>query len=108
MGGPREREVPTGMSVYEAIVEGNRRAVRVRRCSFRSCAAGADQGRVLSGDHRYARAGRAPSVKVLQSPNPGFDQIAKSYVLKALFRPRGAWPGGRVLIQIPIDFRLKQ
>ena len=49
------------------------------------------------------------SVKVLQSPNPGFDQSAKSYVLKALFRPaRVHGRAVRVLIQIPIDFRLKQ
>jgi len=33
--------------------------------------------------------GRAepPSVKVIQSPTPGFDQPAKNYVLRALFRP---------------------
>ena len=32
--------------------------------------------------------GRAepPSVKIIQSPNPGFDQPAKNYVLRALFR----------------------
>jgi TonB family protein len=49
------------------------------------------------------------SVNVLQSPNPGFDQSAKSYVLKALFRP-GRLHGRtvRVLIQIPVDFKLKR
>src|SRR5437868_15540634 len=55
--------------------------------------------------------GRAepPSVKVLQSPNPGFDQSAKNYVLKCLFRPvRVHGRAVRVLVQIPIDFRLKQ
>ncbi len=46
------------------------------------------------------------SVKVLQSPNPGFDQSATNYVLKALFRPaRVHGRAVRVLIQIPIDFR---
>ncbi len=49
------------------------------------------------------------SVKVLQSPNAGFDQSAKNYVLKALFRPaRVHGRAVRVLIQIPIDYRIKQ
>ena len=49
------------------------------------------------------------SVKVLQSPNPGFDPSAKQYVLKCLFRPaRVHGRAVRVLIQLPIDFRLKQ
>ncbi|HEV2751059.1 MAG TPA: energy transducer TonB, partial [Gemmatimonadales bacterium] len=49
------------------------------------------------------------SVKVLQSPNPGFDQSARNYALNALFRPaRMHGRAVRVLIQIPIDFRLKQ
>jgi len=48
-------------------------------------------------------------VKVLQSPNPGFDQSAKSYVLKALFRPaRVHGRAVRVLVQIPVDFKLRQ
>jgi TonB family protein len=46
------------------------------------------------------------SVKVLQSPNPGFDQSATNYVLKALFRPaRVHGRAVRVLIQIPVDFQ---
>jgi len=49
------------------------------------------------------------SIKVLQSPNPGFDQPARNYVQKALFRPaRVHGRAVRVLIQIPIEFRLKQ
>src|SRR6266516_2288204 len=49
------------------------------------------------------------SVKVLQSPNPGFDQSAKSYVIKALFRPaRVHGRAVRVLLQIPVDFKLRQ
>ena len=46
------------------------------------------------------------SIKVLQSPNPGFDQSATSYVLKALFRPaRVHGRAVRVLIQIPVAFQ---
>jgi protein TonB len=48
------------------------------------------------------------SVKILQSPNPGFDQPAKTYVLKALFRPaRVHGRAVRVLINLPIDFRIQ-
>lgn len=55
--------------------------------------------------------GRAepPSVKVIQSPNPGFDQAAKTYVLRALFRPaRVHGRAVRVLINLPIDFKIKR
>ena len=47
------------------------------------------------------------SVKVLQSPNPGFDSPAKQMVLKALFRPaRVHGRAVRVLVNLPIDFTL--
>lgn len=55
--------------------------------------------------------GRAepPSVKVIQSPNPGFDQPARSYVLRALFRPaRVHGRAVRVLVNLPIDFKIKR
>jgi len=49
------------------------------------------------------------SVKVIQSPNPGFDQAAKTAVLKALFRPaRVHGRPVRVLVNIPYDFKLKR
>jgi TonB family protein len=48
------------------------------------------------------------SVKVIQSPNPGFDQNAKTYALTALFRPgRVHGRAVRVLVNLPIDFKLK-
>lgn len=53
--------------------------------------------------------GRAepPSVKIIQSPNPGFDQSARSYVLRALFRPaRVHGRAVRVLVNLPIDFKI--
>jgi protein TonB len=55
--------------------------------------------------------GRAepPSVKVIQSPNPGFDQAARQYVLRALFRPaRVHGRAVRVLVNLPIDFKIKR
>jgi len=68
------------------------------------------QGRVLV-QAIIDTAGRAepPSVKVIQSPNPGFDQPAKNYVLRALFRPaRVHGRAVRVLVNLPIDFKIKR
>src|SRR5206468_111265 len=68
------------------------------------------QGRVLV-QAIIDTSGRAepPSVKVIQSPNPGFDQPAKNYVLRALFRPaRLHGRAVRVLVNLPIDFKIKR
>lgn len=47
------------------------------------------------------------SVKILLSPNLGFDQSARDYVLKARLRPaRVHGRAVRVLINIPIEFRI--
>lgn len=49
------------------------------------------------------------SVKVIQSPNPGFDHPARTYVLRALFRPaRVHGRAVRVLVNLPIDFKIKR
>ena len=68
------------------------------------------QGRVLV-QAIIDTSGRAEpaSVKVIQSPNPGFDQSAKQMVLKALFRPaRVHGRAVRVLVNLPIDFTIKR
>jgi len=68
------------------------------------------QGRVLV-QAIIDTSGRAEpnSVKVIQSPNPGFDQPAKQMVLKALFRPaRVHGRAVRVLVNLPIDFTIKR
>ncbi|MFN2571295.1 MAG: energy transducer TonB [Gemmatimonadales bacterium] len=68
------------------------------------------QGRVLV-QAIIDTTGRAepPSVKIIQSPNPGFDQSAKQYVLRALFRPaRVHGRAVRVLVNLPIDFKIKR
>lgn len=68
------------------------------------------QGRVLV-TAIIDTSGRAepPSVKVVQSPNPGFDQAAKNMVLKSLFRPaRVHGRAVRVLVNLPIDFTIKR
>lgn len=47
------------------------------------------------------------SLKIVQSPNPGFDQAAKTSVLRSLFRPaRVHGRAVRVLVRVPFDFRI--
>ncbi len=47
------------------------------------------------------------SVRVVQSPNPGFDEPSKSYILRALFRPaRVHGRPVRVLVALPVQWRL--
>lgn len=49
------------------------------------------------------------SIKIIRSPNPGFDQPVKSAVQRALFRPaRVHGRAVRVLVQIPYNFTLKR
>ena len=55
--------------------------------------------------------GRAESnsIKIIRSPNPGFDQPVKSAVQRALFRPaRVHGRAVRVLVQLPYNFRLNK
>src|SRR5437762_8885129 len=111
-GGVATGIVPTGNEVFmEAIVEEKPAVLSGPTLVFPELLRQAQiAGRVLV-QAIVDTLGRAepPSVKVIQSPNPGFDQSAKNYVLKALFRPaRVHGRAVRVLIQIPIDFRLKQ
>src|SRR5256886_17055364 len=111
-GGLGSGMVPTGNEVFmEAIVEEKPAVLSGPTLQFPELLRQAQiQGRVLVQAivDTLGRAG-PNSVKGLQSPHPGFDQSAKSYVLQALFRPaRGHGRAVRVLIQIPIDFRLKQ
>jgi len=47
------------------------------------------------------------SVKVIESPNPGFDQAATTWVRRALFRPaRVNGLAVRALMKMPIEFKL--
>jgi TonB family protein len=49
------------------------------------------------------------SVRVIESPNPGFDQAAKTAVLKSLYRPARVYGKAvRVLIQQPINFQISR
>jgi periplasmic protein TonB len=48
------------------------------------------------------------SIRIVESPNPGFDQSARSLVLKSLYRPARVYGRAvRVLIQQPIAFTIR-
>ena len=54
--------------------------------------------------------GRAepPSVQIIESPNEGFDEPARNFVLGALFRPaRIRGRAVRVLVNLPLDFKIR-
>ena len=109
-GGLATGMVPTGNEVFmEAIVEEKPSVLSGPTLQYPELLRQAGiQGRVMV-QAIIDTTGRAepPSVKVLQSPNPGFDQSAKNYVVKALFRPaRVHGRAVRVLINIPIDFKI--
>lgn len=45
------------------------------------------------------------SIKILQSPNPGFDEPAREWLMKALFRPaRARGQAVRAFISLPVDY----
>lgn len=47
------------------------------------------------------------SVKILQSPNPGFDQPTREWLMKALFRPaRMHGQAVRTFINLPVDYSI--
>lgn len=109
-GGISTGMVPTGNEVFaEAIVEEKPSVLSGPIPVYPELLKQAQiQGRVMV-QAVIDTLGRAEpnSVKILQSPNPGFDQSAKNYVLKALFRPaRVHGRAVRVQINIPIDFKI--
>ena len=109
-GGVATGIVPTGNEVFmEAIVEEKPSVLSGPQPQYPELLRQAGiQGRVMV-QAIIDTTGRAepPSLKVISSPNPGFDQPAKTYVLKALFRPaRVHGRAVRVLINIPIDFKI--
>ena len=109
-GGISTGIVPTGNEVFmEAIVEEKPSVLSGPQPQYPELLRQAGiQGRVMV-QAIIDTTGRAEpaSLKIIASPNPGFDQSAKNYVLKALFRPaRVHGRAVRVLINIPIDFKI--
>jgi periplasmic protein TonB len=108
-GGLASGAVPTGDVYLESLVEEKPSVLSATPATFPELLKTAGiQGRVLL-QAIIDTSGRAEpnSVKILQSPNPGFDQGSRNYVLHALFRPaRVHGRAVRVLIQIPIDYHI--
>jgi protein TonB len=109
-GGLSTGMVPTGNEVFlEAIVEEKPSVLSGPPPQYPELLRQAGiQGRVMV-QAIIDTTGRAEgsSIKIVSSPNPGFDPPAKNYVLKALFRPaRVHGRAVRVLINIPIDFKI--
>jgi TonB family protein len=108
-GGLASGAVPTGDVYLESLVEEKPSVLSATPASYPELLKQAGiQGRVLL-QAIIDTGGRAEpnSVKILQSPNPGFDQGSRNYVLHALFRPaRVHGRAVRVLIQIPIDYHI--
>jgi periplasmic protein TonB len=109
-GGIATGMVPTGNEVFlEAIVEEKPSVLSGPSLQYPELLRQAGiQGRVMV-QAIIDTTGRAEpnSIKVISSPNPGFDPPARNYVLKALFRPaRVHGRAVRVLINIPIDFKI--
>ena len=109
-GGISTGIVPTGNEVFmEAIVEEKPSVLSGPQPQYPELLRQAGiQGRVMVQAIIYTTGRAEPaSLKIIASPNPGFDQSAKNYVLKALFRPaRVHGRAVRVLINIPIDFKI--
>lgn len=109
-GGSANGVMPTGNEVFmEAIVEEKPSVLSAPQPPYPELLRQAGiQGRVVL-QAIIDTTGRAEpgSVKVLQSPNPGFDQPSRNWILHALFRPaRVHGRAVRVLITVPLDFRI--
>jgi protein TonB len=104
--------VPTGDQVYaEAVVEEKPEMLSGPQPEYPQLLRTAGiEGQVLV-QVVIDTMGRAEpnSLKIIRSPNPGFDQAVKSAVMRALFRPaRVHGRAVRVLVAIPYNFTLKK
>jgi len=109
LGSVQDPVIPTGNDVYtEAVVDEKPVVLSAPQLVYPDLLRQARiQGRVIvraiidTMGHAEAN-----SLDILESPNPGFDESAKTYVRRVLFRPaRIQGRAVRVLIQVPIEFR---
>src|SRR6266699_6024454 len=110
-GGTANGMVPTGNEVFmEAIVEEKPSVLSAPPPPYPELLRQAGiKGRVLI-QAVIDTTGRAElsSVKIIQSPNPGFDQPSRTWIQHALFRPaRVHGRAVRVLVQVPLDYTIK-
>ena len=111
-GGVAGGVVPTGDQVFlESVVEEKPERLTGPALQYPDLLRQAGvQGRVLV-QGVIDTTGRAipNTVRVVQSPHPGFDDAAKRLMLQSLFRPGRV--GGRavkVLVSLPVDFTIKR
>jgi TonB family protein len=107
-GGVANGMVPTGDVYAEALVD-EKPSVLTGQLVYPELLRQAGMGGHVTVQAVIDTTGRVEptSVRILQSSNPGFEQAARSYVLKALWRPgRSHGRAVRVLVNIPIEFRI--
>ncbi len=108
-GGVAEGFVPTGEVYLEAIVEEKPAVLSAPEARYPEMLRQAGiQGRVVI-QAIIDTSGRAEpnSIKIIRSPNPGFDEASRTWMLRALFRPaRVHGRAVRVLVEVPIDYRI--
>ncbi len=108
-GGVAEGIVPTGEVYLEAIVEEKPAVLSAPEARYPELLRQAGiQGRVVI-QAIIDTTGRAEpnSIKIVRSPNPGFDEASRNWMLHAFFRPaRVHGRAVRVLVEVPIDFRI--
>jgi len=108
-GGVAAGVVPTGEVYLEAIVEQRPALLSAPDVRYPELLRQAGiQGRVVI-QAIIDTTGRAEpnSIKIVRSPNPGFDEASRNWMLRALFRPaRVHGRAVRVLVEMPIDYRI--
>jgi periplasmic protein TonB len=108
-GGVADGVVPTGEVFSESLVEEKPSVLSAPQPPYPELLKQAGiQGRVLI-QAIIDTSGRAEpsSVRILQSPNAAFDAGSRNWVLHAQFRPaRVHGRAVRVLIQVPLDYRI--
>lgn len=108
-GGVASGVVPTEAVYLEAVVEERPSVLSAPPPPYPELLRQAGiQGRVLLRAI-IDTAGRAEprSITIVHSPNPGFDQPSRNWMLQALFRPaRVHGRAVRVLVEVPLEYRL--
>jgi TonB family protein len=108
-GGVANSVARTGELYLESLVEEKPSVLSAPQPLYPEVLHQADiEGRVLI-QAIIDTSGRAEknSVKIIESPNPAFDPGSRNWILHALFRPaRVHGRAVRVLIQVPIDYRI--
>jgi len=108
-GGVANGIMPSGEVYLEAIVEERPSVLSAPPPPYPELLRQAGiQGRVLIRAV-IDTSGRAEpnSITIMRSPNPGFDQPSRNWMLRALFRPaRVHGRAVRVLVEVPLDYRI--